>query len=58
MSDFITAITNSTSGITSATLWGDVTSAAPLIVLVTTFAFGYYVVRKLVKGTSKGKVRM
>lgn len=58
MSDFITAITNSTTGITSATLWGDVTAAVPLLVIIIGFAFGYYVVKKVVKGAAKGKVRM
>lgn len=57
MSDFITAMTG-TNGISSSTLWADVTAAAPLIILVVSFAFGYYIVKKVVKGTSKGKVRM
>ena len=57
MSAFITALTGE-NGITSASLWGDVTAAAPLIVIVVGFAFGYYIVRKVVKGASKGKVRM
>ena len=58
MSGFITAITDSTTGITSSSLWGDVTAAVPLIVIVVGFAFGYYIVRKVVKGAAKGKVRM
>lgn len=58
MSGFITAITDSTTGITSSSLWTDVTAAVPLIVIVVGFAFGYYIVRKVVKGAAKGKVRM
>lgn len=54
MTGFISALTT---GITSDTLWAEVTKAAPFIIGVVIFAFGYYVVRKLVKGTGKGKVR-
>ena len=57
MSSFVTALTGE-GGISSASLWADVTAAAPLIIIVIGFAFGYYIVRKVVKGTSKGKVRM
>lgn len=57
MSSFVTALTGE-GGISSATLWADVTAAAPLIIIVIGFAFGYYIVRKVVKGAAKGKVRM
>lgn len=57
MQQFVNALIGE-GGISSATLWGDVTAAAPLIIIVIGFAFGYYIVRKVVKGTSKGKVRM
>jgi len=57
MTSFITAITG-TDGLTSANLWAEVGNAVPLIVGVAVFAFGYYIVRKLVKGAAKGKVRM
>lgn len=58
MAGFVTALTNETTGITSSTLWSDVTAAAPLIIIAVGFAFGYYIVRRNVKGISKGKVRM
>ena len=55
MTGFITALTT---GITSDTLWAEVTKAAPFIIGCVIFAFGYYIVKKLVKGSSKGKARM
>lgn len=54
MNGFITALNQ---GITTDALWTEVTKAAPLIISVAIFAFGYYVVRKVVKGTGKGKIR-
>lgn len=57
MSGFVTALTG-TDGITSSNLWTEVTSASPLIIGIFIFAFGYYVVRKVVKGGSKGKLKM
>lgn len=59
MSGFVSAITNSTTGITSSTLWGDVTEAVPFIVIIAGFAFGYYIMKKLLKGlVNKGKLKM
>lgn len=55
MSAFISALTG-TNGISSASMWADVTDAVPFIVLIFTFAFGYRVLKKLLKGGSKGKV--
>lgn len=57
MSGFITALTGE-GGISSTSLWADVSAAAPLIIIIVSFAFGYYIVRKVVKGAAKGKVRM
>lgn len=56
MQAFITALTGA-DGITSAMLWGEVAHIVPLLVILLPFAFGYYVVRKSVKGASKGKVK-
>lgn len=55
MAGFITALNT---GITTDTLWGEATKAAPFIISVVIFAFGYYIVKKVTKGSSKGKVRM
>lgn len=57
MSEFITAITG-TNGLTASTMWSEVSNLVPLIVGVSTFALGFYLVRKLIKGFGKGKVRM
>lgn len=58
MSGFITALTDSTSGLTSATFWGELTPIVPLLLVIVPFAFGYRVLRRNVKGVSNGKVRM
>lgn len=55
MSGMITALTGE-GGITSSALWTEVTAAAPLIIGIFIFAFGYRVVRKVLKSGSKGKV--
>lgn len=57
MSSFITAITG-TNGLTASTMWTEVSNAVPLIVGVATFSLGFYIVRKLIKGFGKGKVRI
>lgn len=57
MSSFVTAITGA-DGLTSATMWNEVSNAVPLIVGVATFSLGFYIVRKLIKGFGKGKVRI
>lgn len=57
MSDFVTALTG-TNGLTADVLWGAVTSLLPFIVAVAGFGFAYYLIKKLIKGFSKGKVRM
>lgn len=58
MAGFITALTSSSDGLTSANLWGEATNAAVLIAAVAIFAFGYRIVRKVTSGAAKGKVRM
>ena len=54
MADFMIALTG-TDGITSANLWAAITPAATTIAVVVLFALSYRVLRKLVKGVSKGK---
>ena len=55
MSDFITSLTT---GLSASNLWGAIGDAAPLIIGLTLFALGFYVVRKLVKKAGKGKTGM
>lgn len=57
MSSVITALTNSTSGLTSASILSVVTDLVPYIVMIVPVALGVYFLRKLVKGTAKAKVR-
>lgn len=44
-----------TTGVTSAGLFGTVGEIFPFIIVMIGFAFGYKVLRKVVKGASKGK---
>lgn len=57
MQGFLTALTGA-DGVTSANLWAQITPAAATIGAIVIFAFGYYVVRKIVKGASRGKARI
>lgn len=57
MQAFITALTG-TNGINVDALWGAVTACASLIVIGVLFAFGYRMVKKVLKGISKGKQGM
>lgn len=54
MTDFITALTG-TNGISSSTLWGEVTAAAPFVILIFVFSFGYRVLRRSLKSGVKAK---
>lgn len=57
MDAFITALTG-TNGITEASLWGVMSSLIPYLVIIVPVALGFYFIRKLIKGTSKAKVRL
>lgn len=54
MAGFITSLTGE-GGLTSANLWAAITPAAATVAVVVLFALSYRVLRKLVKGVSKGK---
>lgn len=43
-----------TTGVTSASLFGTVSEIFPFIIVMIGFAFGYKVLRKVVKAASKG----
>lgn len=55
MSGFITALQTN---LTSANLWSELTAAGAFIGLMVVFAFGYRVIRKVIKGTAKGKANV
>ena len=58
MSAVISALTNSSTGLTSATMFGVVEDLVPFIVMIVPVSLGIYFLRKLIKGSGKGKVRM
>lgn len=58
MSAVISALTNSSTGITASTIFGVVAEIVPFIVMIVPVALGVYFLRKLVKGAGKAKVRM
>lgn len=44
--------------VTAANLWASISPFAPLIGTLILFAFGYGVVRKLIKGAGRGKAKI
>ena len=54
MSDLIATITED---INAGTLTASITDLVPYIVMIVPVALGIYFLRKLIKGTAKGKVR-
>ncbi len=57
MSSVVSALTNSTTGLTANTMFGVVAELVPFIVMIVPVALGVYFLRKLVKGAGKAKVR-
>lgn len=57
MQAFISALTGA-NGITADSLWAILTNLVPYLVIIVPVALGFYFVRKLIKGTSRAKVRM
>ena len=58
MGDFITALTNSTTGLTSSAFASQLTALVPWLVIIVPLSFGISVVRKSIKGAGKAKVRL
>lgn len=57
MDGVISALTNSTTGLSASTMFGVVADLVPFIVMIVPVALGVYFLRKLVKGSGKAKVR-
>lgn len=57
MNSLVSALT-AEGAITSSTLWGEVATAAPLIITIFVFAFGYKVLKRVLKSGSKGKLNV
>lgn len=58
MSSVISALTNSSTGLTASTFFGVVADLVPFIVMIVPVALGTYFLRKLIKGAGKAKVKM
>ena len=56
-STVVSALINSTTGLTASTMFGVVAELVPFIVMIVPVALGVYFLRKLVKGSGKAKVR-
>lgn len=56
MDAFITALTGA-SGLNSTALWTEAAKIVPWLLIIVPFAFGYNLVKKSVKGASRGKVK-
>lgn len=57
MDAVISALTNSTTGLTATTFFGVVADLMPLVILLVPISLGVYFLRKLIKGAGKAKVR-
>lgn len=58
MANVISALTAAETGLTEAKLFAVIAELVPFLVLIIPIALGLYFLRKLIKGSSKGKVRM
>lgn len=58
MSAIISALTNSSTGLTASTMFGVVADLVPFIVMIVPVSLGVYFLRKLIKGSGKAKVRI
>ena len=58
MQAVVSALTNSSTGLTSSNFFGVVADLVPFIVMIVPVALGVYFLRKLVKGAGKAKVRV
>lgn len=55
MSEFITALTNSTSGLSAASFTAELTSLVPWLVIMIPLSFGIRLVFRLIKKAQKGR---
>lgn len=57
MDTVITALTDPTTGLTAKTFFDVIADIAPFLIIMVPVALGIYFLRKLVKGTTKAKVK-
>lgn len=55
MEDFVTGLTTS---VTPSALWANLEPVAALIGILVVFAFGYHVLRRVVRGAGSGKPKI
>lgn len=58
MANVISALTNAETGLTEVKLFAVVAELVPFLVMIIPVALGVYFLRKLIRGSSKAKVRM
>lgn len=58
MQAVVSALTDSTNGLTAAKFFSIVVDLVPFIVLMIPIALGLYFLRKMIKGAGKGRVRI
>lgn len=58
MGGVIAALVNADTGLTEVKLFSVIGELVPFLVLIIPIALGLYFLRKLIKGSAKGKVRM
>lgn len=58
MNAVITALLDSTAGLTAAKMFAVVVDIVPYIVFMVPIALGLYFFRRLVKGTGRGKLKV
>lgn len=58
MSSLITALTTGENALTGTNLWTEVTSLAPLILMLFVFVFGWTKLSGLLRGGAKGKFKL
>lgn len=55
MANAVGVLTNT---VTADSLWAVFTDALPFVAVVVVVSFGFYLVRKLIKGVAKGKAKI
>lgn len=58
MESVISALTNSTTGLTASTFFTVVADLVPFIVMIVPVSLGVYFLRKLIRGSGKAKVKI
>lgn len=58
MQAVVTALLDSTSGLTAAKMFAILVDVVPVVVFLIPIALGIYFFRKLTKGAGKGKIRI